>query len=174
MLFKINRGIVNRKFRITAQSFKPLWRFSPLHLSVIWLWSSPLSMFELLKDFSFFFFGPYKWIPFLSPKSGLFLVRDTALGLCSMSESGLSARLWKPDNPLMESSSGYCCLYPPPFLAHIWRFIEEEGRAAGACTNMAGLGGNRKGGREEQRQEGVAPGGDGNSSDLPVEDTMLR
>lgn len=39
---------------------------------------------------------------------------------------------------------------------------------------MAGLGGNRKGGREEQRREGVAPGGDGNSSDLPVEDTMLR
>lgn len=48
----------------------------------------------------------------------LFPVRDTALGLCSMSESGLSVRLWKPDNPLMESSSAYCCLYPPPSLTH--------------------------------------------------------
>lgn len=96
------------------------------------------------------FFSSYKWIPFLSPQPGLFPVRDTALGLCSMSESSLSVRLWKPDNPLMESTSGYCCLYPPPSLQHIWRFIEGEGWAAGACTNMAGHDGNRKGGRKNR------------------------
>lgn len=60
-----------------------------------------------------------------------------------------SARLWKPDNPLMESTGAYCCLYTLhlPF-RHIWRFIEGEGWAAGVCTNMAGHDGNRKGGRK--------------------------
>lgn len=32
-------------------------------------------------------------------KPGLLPVRDTALGLCSMSESSLSVCLWRPDNP---------------------------------------------------------------------------
>ena len=102
---------------------------------------SVLLMFQLFEDCS------YKWIPFLSP---LYPVRDTALGLCSMSESGLSVCLWRPDNPLMESSGGYCCLYPPPTLQHIWRFIEGEGWAAGACTNMASRDGNRKEGRKNR------------------------
>lgn len=105
---------------------------------------------QLFEDFFFFFFSFYKWILFLSPKPGLSPVRDTALGLCSMSESRLSVRLWKPDNPLMESTSGYCCLCPPPSLQHIWRFIEGEGWAAGACANMAGHDGNRKGGRKNR------------------------
>lgn len=115
----------------------PHLKFFPLRTRTFWIF------------FSFFF--PYKWIPFLSPKSGLFPVRDTALGFCSMSRSSLSVRLWKPDNPLMESSRGYC-LYPPPSTKHIWRFIEDERWAAGACAYMAGRDGNRKGGRRETHQ----------------------
>ena len=123
--------------------------FSPHHISPT---SQSSPRLNFLKNFLFFFFflSYYKWILFLSPKPGLLPVRDTALGLCSMSVSSLSVRLWKPDNPLMESTSGYCCLYPPPSLQHIWRFIEGEGWAAGACTNMAGHDGNRKGGRKNR------------------------
>lgn len=131
-----------------TQSFKLSFTFFSLHPISPYL----LVKFFLLHVWTFWriFFSSYKWIPFLSPKPGLFPVRDTALGLCSMSESRLSVRLWKPDNPLMESTSGYCCLYPPPSLQHIWRFIEGEGWAAGACTNMAGHDGNRKGGRKNR------------------------
>lgn len=82
------------------------------------LFSSVLSAFELFEEF----FSSYKWIPFLS----LFPVRDTALGLCSMSESSLSVRLWKPDNPLMESTGGYCCVHPPHLPSNTYEDLLKE------------------------------------------------
>lgn len=72
-----------------------------------------------------------------------FPVRDTAFSLCSMSGSSLSERLWKPDNPLMESNSGYCCLYPPP-----QTHMKIYGRG-GLSTYTAGLGGSRTGGTHQ-------------------------
>lgn len=91
-----------------------------------------------------------------------FPVRDTALSLCSMSGSSLSERLWKPDNPLMESNSGYCCLYPPQTHMKIY------GRG-GLSTYTAGLSGSRTGGGKGRRTRGwwelLWPG---------ARDTMLR
>lgn len=103
---------------------------------------SPISLNSLKNVF-----GSYKWIPRLSPTSDLFPVWDTTLGLCSMSESSQSACLWKPDNPLMERSSVIvvCTLHLPP---NIWRFIEEEGWAAGGCAY------NTPRWLQERRQEG--------------------
>lgn len=77
--------------------------------------------------------------------------RDIALGLSFMSESSLSVRLGKPDNPLMESTGGYCCLYPPPSPSSTYEdLLKERAKQRGpALTWQATMATGKEAGRTE-------------------------
>lgn len=68
-----------------------------------------------------------------------------------MSESSLSVRLWKPDNPLMESTGGYCCLYPPPSPSSTYEdLLKERAKQQGpALTWQATMATGKEAGRRE-------------------------